>query len=854
VTTSQKAALSLLISVLLFGAFTALAFTGLFNLIETRFYNPSVTASMTGELTRNAQAVDQYFGEIQARFSGTLKEPAIRRSFLPNQSAGDIFDRSRIYGLMGESLGGFQWVRFIDSGGSRLHFSTNSADILNQDRQSISYRNYSEPNAPYAAIAVPDGAAPKYILDETGDRILFSFPFYDSYDVYRGTALFSISVQAVSDMLIREGRIKVGQDISVVSDPQGFLYGISAVNEKALIPRVSSIWKEGGVKIAGLASPDSGVSLALISAKTAHGLFVGQLLNEEIFSFPLTMKIILLASFFLTVYLTIFLLFNLRQDSVTIVQNRLKQLQISLIEQYYDRKGEMDWNRWSRELEQRRGEVSTQIKRGIKTAPGRKSGEIDILIDKSWDELLSVMGGRKDTSLDEEKLQILLNRILAAISSAPAQLLPPQPSGTPVPVLPAAAAAAAMAAAATAPAGGTSPSPQARAPVPVSVEPVKDGEAEEAELLEELEGAEDLEPGGEAKKAEQAEPAEELEELEELEEVTELPEDTPAAAAGTSKAGASRQGPSTVSDTVEELEELEAAESDDSPAPAPQRASPPAGEVPVIDVAAMNLSAAAADEVMKAPASVEEIEVLEEIEELDAAEEAQAPAAKGSSQSPGAHPAAPENDLAKLASQIEFSYDPEPDISGDEPISGDLEIVSPFSTMLSDFSSFSEEDIVFTVEEGGIQSKPRHSPEHPEAPVPPGTAPVPGSGDHELAKAANISVADLLPADEDEKKNIPLDESQGEVLLEEENLNRGFSLALKPFFNSDGKIESLNVLPAENNNGASSDEDGEPLQALEVIEEREGVHYINADALAPDPKAAANLNRNFKKLVDSIIK
>ena len=39
-----------------------------------------------------------------------------------------------------------------------------------------------------------------------------------------------------------------------------------------------------------------------------------------------------------------------------------------------------------------------------------------------------------------------------------------------------------------------------------------------------------------------------------------------------------------------------------------------------------------------------------------------------------------------------------------------------------------------------------------------------------------------------------------------------------------------------------------------VIEEREGVHYISKDVLESDPGAAANLDKDFKKLVDSIIK
>jgi hypothetical protein len=437
-TTSQKAALSLLISVVLFGGFAALAFTGLFDFIEARFYDPSITSSIHRDIERNAGIIDRFFTDIQTRFSETLRVPAVRRSFLPNQSAEDIFERSRIYGLFIESLGGVHWVRFIDSGGGRLHYSSYPADILYQDRLSISYRNFNEQGITYEEIAVNDGEEPKYTFHGESDRILFSFPFYDSFEVYRGTAVFSLSVKVVADYLINEGRIKVGQDITVISRPAGLLSGMSTAVEKALSPQVSSIWNEGGLRTARLISPDSDLSLSLITVKTPHGFLVGRLINEDLFSFPQTLKIILLLSFFLTVYLTAFLLFNLRQDPVTIVQNRMKQLQISLIEQFYEQKGEMDWARWSRDIELRRDEINAQLKKGIKTASGRIQDEdIDVLIDKSWDELLSIMGSRKETGPDEEKLESILHRILAALpGTASAQV-----TGSPIHVQPANAVA-----------------------------------------------------------------------------------------------------------------------------------------------------------------------------------------------------------------------------------------------------------------------------------------------------------------------------------------------------------------------------------------------------------------------------
>ena len=868
-TTSQKAALSLLISVLLFGAFAALAFTSLFDLIEARFYNPSITSSIIRENTRSAEVVDSFIEEMRERFSDTLKNPAIRRSFLPNQSAEDIFERSRIYGLYIESINGFQWVRFIDSGGSRIHFSTYGIDLMRQDGTSVAYNNYNEPGFPYEEIAAGDKESLKLIFDERGDRILFAFPFYDSFDVYRGTALFSLSSQAMQDRLIRERMIKVGQDISVISSPQGLLSGMSVAGETAMPSQVSAIWKEGLQRTARLVSPNSGLSLALVSVKTAQGLFFGRLVNEDLFVFPITLKIILLASFFFTVYLTIFLFFNLRQDSVTIVQNRLKQLQISLIEQFYERKGDMDWARWSRELEQRRDEINVRLKQGVRSVSANKSEDIDVLIDKSWDELMSVMGGRtqlsgRDAAIDEEKLQTILNRILAAL---PGTAISGQVSGQSAPVTKAPVVSAVTEAA---PLSATDAEEvedleelgeldeldeeldEEAAELAEEVEEIESveeieevesaEEIEEIEEIEEAESAEEIEEIEEVEETELAEEIEEVESAEEIEEIEEIEELAEVEAFEEAPPEAAIPGmveeiiPAEAAEKVEALEELEEIEEAAEPfelndipeleemenmvAATVGREKPPDSEigVPIIDVEEMNLSSAMADEVLQSMmSSDDEIEELEELgdsssletlEEAEPADEAE-PAEK--------HPAPlSAMEIKEMASKIEFGTDIITEVTEEVTIGDDLEIVSPFSTMLMDFSA------------PGVEAAAKE----------------------ETSGEPPVSLEEeLLSPDEDEYEN-----DEGKAHLD--NLGNL----------QDGNASAVQSLPYEHFLGMTGDKDIEILEAYPdgdddtdsensgVIEEREGVHYVTEDVLSPDPKTAATLDRNFKKLVDSVVK
>jgi hypothetical protein len=425
VVVSRKAALSLLISVFLFAAFTALAFTGLFDLVETRFYNPAVARAVGREIDADAQVIEAFFAELRIRFAATLDEGAVRRSFLSGQESGDIARRASLYGELMESLGGLQSVRFIDSGGRRIHFSTWPPDILRRDRNSIAYRNYGaeENSAAYLPYGQVESATPRLIFDGARERILFSHPFYDSFDVYRGTALFSLSVRAVMDRMAAAGRIKIGENVSVVSEPPGLVTGLPSAGHQALLPLIAGAWSEDSLSPDSLASDMTETGLALISRKTDQNIYLGRVVNRSLLGFPLAMRIILLISFLITVFLLIFLIANFRQDAATVIQSRLGKLQARLIGEWPP--GD-DWSHWKRELEHRREDIHAELKRGLNTR-GRGFAEIDSLIDRSWDDLVAIIGGRMERRSGEGNAPMALPG--RRLSTTPALEGPGAPEG-----------------------------------------------------------------------------------------------------------------------------------------------------------------------------------------------------------------------------------------------------------------------------------------------------------------------------------------------------------------------------------------------------------------------------------------
>lgn len=415
-TVSQKAVLSLFLSILLFAGIAAAAYTGLFDLVETRFYNSSRVKSLIRETGIDAELLQEYLTNLQNRFAASLDEPSVRRSFLAGQSAFDIFERSRIYGLLLESVPGLHSVRFVDAVGGRIHFSTYPPDIIKEDRLSVTYRGYNEDpaNPPFARVQVRAGEDFRLTPDTAYERIIFSYPFYDSLDIYRGTALFTVSVRAPAERLVSAGRLKAGEDVSLTAVPPGMVSGSPGTSTAAILEKISSIWADGIYGQTSFVSADSKTTMILVSAKTSLGFYYGRIINEDVFAFPWSMKAILLTAVFLTIYLAMFFFFNLKQDTLTVIQNRLDKLQISLIEQFYEHKGDIDWSHWIRELEQRREDIRIEIKRGIKIGENRVlDRDIDALINKSWDELLELIGGRETggSGVIEEKTRTMLNHI-----------------------------------------------------------------------------------------------------------------------------------------------------------------------------------------------------------------------------------------------------------------------------------------------------------------------------------------------------------------------------------------------------------------------------------------------------------
>ncbi|MEI6389239.1 MAG: hypothetical protein WCQ50_21750, partial [Spirochaetota bacterium] len=538
-TVGQKASLSLLAAVLLFAVFAVAAFSGLFNVLEARFYNPVITRQYETSLEATAKAIDVYHGQNHGKFAPVLGIDAVKRSFLPNLSMQDTVARENEIGKLKAVTPGLAGIRLIDQNGKRIHYSTWTGDVLRRGASEVLYRDYgTEEEAPFADIALPDAGGWKVRLDEKKGLFLYSLPFVDGFGLFRGTAVFSVAPAGLMDSLLRSGLVQVGDSLTPAG-ANGIILRVPAAGSVLLAAKVADAWSQGlGSAPIAIGDPTAGASWVLISRGGSGGSHVGIILPAATFQIPGAMKVLLLLAFFLTAYLLIFLISNLRHDRGVIIAERIKRYHIGVIEGTWSEKAETDLGRWRRQLESRKSEYREGIKADLGKLGKSAETEANELIDKSWDEIMSVLDRREQeesrlggaTLKEIERLiKEALGRgsfqlpasALTLVPGAPQQL-PPRPAvSTRVPSkAPRKAPSMAVPAASKGEVSAKVAAPPAKAP-PAKAPPTKAPAPALASAAAD-DGLEDLQDAEELAELDDAEEVAELDEADEAEEVAEL--------------------------------------------------------------------------------------------------------------------------------------------------------------------------------------------------------------------------------------------------------------------------------------------------------------------------------------------
>jgi len=627
----KKFAISLLITVIMFSAFSLLAFSGLFEIIETRFYDQRVTKEIERELNRTYSIISEFHQKNIDRFHSILTLDSVKRVFLPNQSQEDIFRRDTIFENLKSEFPGILYVRFVDTKGN-IHFSTYENDLLKRTDFNIVYKNLKEVDReiPQEKLILNEGEEINNIIDESRQVVIYQLPFYDNLGIYKGTVLFYLSTKSLRNLMLSRGILQPGQDFSLVHE-LGYVFYTDLVQNETLKREIKTEWESynKGKEIVLLASTDLRKRFFLFTRYSEWFGFVGFVIPEDVFSISDSLKVILLAAFFITTFLIVFLLLNIKQDKLLVLSERVKRFQIRFLNEFIENKETVDWEKWQSELRLLREDVKNQIKRGLGKLKDREEESVDLLIDKSWDDIISTL-----TSMAERKKGVIESRIeIANLEQVIEKVLKKGRFALPVEVK-GRTSEKRIEKVVSGEAGFPPTEEKIKEPeeleeaesvgeveeVEEQLEEIEEEEAEELEEIEELKEPEEAQPVGEAEEPEyleEAEPAEEAEEVEEIEEaepeeeaeeVEELEEAEPVEEAEEAEEVEEVEE----EEEVEELEEFE----EEQPVEIEEEESEEAEEVEEIEeLAAIDI------EPLPVEVEEEELEELQTVEETDMEEE-----------------------------------------------------------------------------------------------------------------------------------------------------------------------------------------------------------------------------------------
>ncbi|GEM_PF-5014762 len=542
---ARKTALSLLICILAFSAFVVISFTGLFSVIEIKFYQPRILNSIEKNITEIDQAGKEYTSSLTERFANYASSPEVHSFFKKESSAQEQNKRTRLTGSLIQETEGLLGIRLIDTTGRHIHFSTftrQGQDLKSRNERQTSYNDYAKtPGQPYSKIQfreldVPQNESFKstyYVVKNENSRktescIIYSVPMFAESGAKEGTALFYCDASGFNRYLLSKDIISLSGTGSIFADESftagGFVFGLSdipLINNSVLEEKILEIWLSDSpldvkdITAEALASSQT-QNLHLFTRKTDSGAFISFVFDDRSLTMSDEAKFLFLAIIFITLFLIVFLVLNLHQDDMTVIKDRIRRFQLAFITEYIDKKDSGELKSLPEGISGRRSELTAEIKNSLGKRGRKHSKEVDKLLESSWNEILNALGVKTQTnllgnkaSIDTAELKKVLEDILgsgklriqaASIEGSPARA---QDVSTAKPA----------------------PAVQAQKPVPEEPEEIEEieeineieetAEAEEIEEIQEAEDAEEIEALDEAEEVSDAEEAEEIDEIEE---------------------------------------------------------------------------------------------------------------------------------------------------------------------------------------------------------------------------------------------------------------------------------------------------------------------------------------------------
>ena len=507
----RKVLISLALATILFVAFAVFAYSGLFDLIDARFYRQRIQ-EQTDIRLRDAALTTREYQRLLLRSATMLtSNPAFQRVFLVQQTEIDIQERQIALEALLDTHPEIDFLRIIDAAREQVWFSSLPEDVVQRSESSIEFKPTEDLDPP---LQLPPIEEEFHGLRWDGDRQAFHIllPLLDQQQVRRGVLSVWGSTSGLHGALVGNEHVPPSERIAIT--PVGaVLLHARRHSEREDLRRLDEALQDGGfMPLIADSRGDRFVVQSLPADQTQPAFAL--LVPESAYLMDDTLQVILLASVWIVTFLLIYLLFNVRQDPAVVVSERFRRLQESVIRDYLRAGPSVDPLLLQRELENRRPEIERELVRGTGALKGEKRLRVEQEIARGWEQIAQIVAPQRaglapaplqlasdagtvslDTAQIEHIIERTLDRFQSTFASSPPQHTKPQ---------------------------------ELVAPADSELEEIEDAEELEELADEELEELEDLEELAEeeAVELEEVEEVEELEELadEELEELEDLEE------------------------------------------------------------------------------------------------------------------------------------------------------------------------------------------------------------------------------------------------------------------------------------------------------------------------------------------
>lgn len=413
----QKVALSFLAALICFAGFVFFAQTNLMSTIETKFYAQSKIAQRQEQLDRLSNSCNNYISNILKKIetdsSSYLNSPAVKSYANQNPSEKDEVTRRSLTSALFDTIEGLDGIRLIEGNGRNVHFSTYDTDVLKVDGLVKQYKNYpdlqEELGELESEMILTDSNNPKHkiIFDSKQNRIIVSFPFYITEQTTFGSLVCYFNIYDFEQILVNSNLLPLGESFDLLTDDDGtgygFACGIPGDGKADFTKAIINSWKIASGKADGknkgpenLISQSNGTNWVLLNSSNNTYFNVGWVFKANLFELPKELIYIIYVSVFVTLLLIFLLIFSLKKDYLIKVKQRIKKVQLGIINEYLENKQQIEWDQIARQLEYRKEELSLEIKKSVGGKNKKYEKIIDVYLEQSWSEIINIINSQNN--------------------------------------------------------------------------------------------------------------------------------------------------------------------------------------------------------------------------------------------------------------------------------------------------------------------------------------------------------------------------------------------------------------------------------------------------------------------------